>query len=391
MKFILSTTVALALFGHSYASAQTEAEADNPAPVSDVEMVDAMAKDDMVEVATDVVETAVEEVTDATAEAVEAEVVEAAVDDVTDATVEGIDADADAEVMDTGADAEVVEADADVAEEMPTPEAASDVAPEEAADVVSEEATESDTAAATEEATVVPAPEPREEYLPGYDFSEALISHVLTDQASIYLDQFIEALENGEDRRSTLLMQKLDVLRLTHAGYAAVDLTDSDNAAAALRGLQAHWQSLEAASQAIDEGTIEGIVGRTMLSLTDYLDDDFMPRLETLRAADDLAASDVSPNGLYLNFLGLQSMMDFEASAEYSTVRLFDSLPNADDIEDKIAASRQKLEPMRRLAVDVRKGLLTDEKQATYKDQLSALADEIKAFSAFLRSSVTEQ
>ncbi|MDA8553255.1 hypothetical protein N9L14_02530 [Alphaproteobacteria bacterium] len=379
MKFILSTTVALALFGHSYASAQTEAEADNPAPVSDVEMVDAMAKDDMVEVATDVVETAVEEVTDATAEAVEAEVVEAAVDDVTDATVEGIDADADAEVMDTGADAEVVEADADVAEEMPTPEAASDVAPEEAADVVSEEA------------TVVPAPEPREEYLPGYDFSEALISHVLTDQASIYLDQFIEALENGEDRRSTLLMQKLDVLRLTHAGYAAVDLTDSDNAAAALRDLQAHWQSLEAASQAIDEGTIEGIVGRTMLSLTDYLDDDFMPRLETLRAADDLAASDVSPNGLYLNFLGLQSMMDFEASAEYSTVRLFDSLPNADDIEDKIAASRQKLEPMRRLAVDVRKGLLTDEKQATYKDQLSALADEIKAFSAFLRSSVTEQ
>ena len=391
MKFILSTTVALALFGHSYASAQTEAEADNPAPVSDVEMVDAMVKDDMVEVATDVVETAVEEVTDATAEAVEAEVVEAAVDDVTDATVEGIDADADAEVMDTGADAEVVEADADVAEEMPTPEAASDVAPEEAADVVSEEATESDTAAATEEATVVPAPEPREEYLPGYDFSEALISHVLTDQASIYLDQFIEALENGEDRRSTLLMQKLDVLRLTHAGYAAVDLTDSDNAAAALRDLQAHWQSLEAASQAIDEGTIEGIVGRTMLSLTDYLDDDFMPRLETLRAADDLAASDVSPNGLYLNFLGLQSMMDFEASAEYSTVRLFDSLPNADDIEDKIAASRQKLEPMRRLAVDVRKGLLTDEKQATYKDQLSALADEIKAFSAFLRSSVTEQ
>ena len=379
MKFILSTTVALALFGHSYASAQTEAEADNPAPVSDVEMVDAMAKDDMVEVATDVVETAVEEVTDATAEAVEAEVVEAAVDDVTDATVEGIDADADAEVMDTGADAEVVEADADVAEEMPTPEAASDVAPEEAADVVSEEA------------AVVPAPEPREEYLPGYDFSEALISHVLTDQASIYLDQFIEALENGEDRRSTLLMQKLDVLRLTHAGYAAVDLTDSDNAAAALRDLQAHWQSLEAASQAIDEGTIEGIVGRTMLSLTDYLDDDFMPRLETLRAADDLAASDVSPNGLYLNFLGLQSMMDFEASAEYSTVRLFDSLPNADDIEDKIAASRQKLEPMRRLAVDVRKGLLTDEKQATYKDQLSALADEIKAFSAFLRSSVTEQ
>jgi len=379
MKFILSTTVALALFGHSYASAQTEAEADNPAPVSDVEMVDAMVKDDMVEVATDVVETAVEEVTDATAEAVEAEVVEAAVDDVTDATVEGIDADADAEVMDTGADAEVVEADADVAEEMPTPEAASDVAPEEAADVVSEEA------------TVVPAPEPREEYLPGYDFSEALISHVLTDQASIYLDQFIEALENGEDRRSTLLMQKLDVLRLTHAGYAAVDLTDSDNAAAALRDLQAHWQSLEAASQAIDEGTIEGIVGRTMLSLTDYLDDDFMPRLETLRAADDLAASDVSPNGLYLNFLGLQSMMDFEASAEYSTVRLFDSLPNADDIEDKIAASRQKLEPMRRLAVDVRKGLLTDEKQATYKDQLSALADEIKAFSAFLRSSVTEQ
>ena len=388
MKFILSTTVALALFGHSYASAQTEAEADNPAPVSDVEMVDAMAKDDMVEVATDVVETAVEEVTDATAEAVEAEVVEAAVDDVTDATVEGIDADADAEVMDadadaevmdTGADAEVVEADADVAEEMPTPEAASDVAPEEAADVVSEEA------------AVVPAPEPREEYLPGYDFSEALISHVLTDQASIYLDQFIEALENGEDRRSTLLMQKLDVLRLTHAGYAAVDLTDSDNAAAALRDLQAHWQSLEAASQAIDEGTIEGIVGRTILSLTDYLDDDFMPRLETLRAADDLAASDVSPNGLYLNFLGLQSMMDFEASAEYSTVRLFDSLPNADDIEDKIAASRQKLEPMRRLAVDVRKGLLTDEKQATYKDQLSALADEIKAFSAFLRSSVTEQ
>ena len=379
MKFILSTTVALALFGHSYASAQTEAEADNPAPVSDVEMVDAMVKDDMVEVATDVVETAVEEVTDATAEAVEAEVVEAAVDDVTDATVEGIDADADAEVMDTGADAEVVEADADVAEEMPTPEAASDVAPEEAADVVSEEA------------TVVPAPEPREEYLPGYDFSEALISHVLTDQASIYLDQFIEALENGEDRRSTLLMQKLDVLRLTHAGYAAVDLTDSDNAAAALRDLQAHWQSLEAASQAIDEGTIEGIVGRTMLSLTDYLDDDFMPRLETLRAADGLAASDVSPNGLYLNFLGLQSMMDFEASAEYSTVRLFDSLPNADDIEDKIAASRQKLEPMRRLAVDVRKGLLTDEKQATYKDQLSALADEIKAFSAFLRSSVTEQ
>lgn len=379
MKFILSTTVALALFGHSYASAQTEAEADNPAPVSDVEMVDAMVKDDMVEVATDVVETAVEEVTDATAEAVEAEVVEAAVDDVTDATVEGIDADADAEVMDTGADAEVVEADADVAEEMPTPEAASDVAPEEAADVVSEEA------------AVVPAPEPREEYLPGYDFSEALISHVLTDQASIYLDQFIEALENGEDRRSTLLMQKLDVLRLTHAGYAAVDLTDSDNAAAALRDLQAHWQSLEAASQAIDEGTIEGIVGRTMLSLTDYLDDDFMPRLETLRAADDLAASDVSPNGLYLNFLGLQSMMDFEASAEYSTVRLFDSLPNADDIEDKIAASRQKLEPMRRLAVDVRKGLLTDEKQATYKDQLSALADEIKAFSAFLRSSVTEQ
>ena len=379
MKFILSTTVALALFGHSYASAQTEAEADNPAPVSDVEMVDAMVKDDMVEVATDVVETAVEEVTDATAEAVEAEVVEAAVDDVTDATVEGIDADADAEVMDTGADAEVVEADADVAEEMPTPEAASDVAPEEAADVVSEEA------------TVVPAPEPREEYLPGYDFSEALISHVLTDQASIYLDQFIEALENGEDRRSTLLIQKLDVLRLTHAGYAAVDLTDSDNAAAALRDLQAHWQSLEAASQAIDEGTIEGIVGRTILSLTDYLDDDFMPRLETLRAADDLAASDVSPNGLYLNFLGLQSMMDFEASAEYSTVRLFDSLPNADDIEDKIAASRQKLEPMRRLAVDVRKGLLTDEKQATYKDQLSALADEIKAFSAFLRSSVTEQ
>jgi len=379
MKFILSTTVALALFGHSYASAQTEAEADNPAPVSDVEMVDAMAKDDMVEVATDVVETAVEEVTDATAEAVEAEVVEAAVDDVTDATVEGIDADADAEVMDTGADAEVVEADADVAEEMPTPEAASDVAPEEAADVVSEEA------------TVVPASEPREDYLPGYDFSEALISHVLTDQASIYLDQFIEALENGEDRRSTLLMQKLDVLRLTHAGYAAVDLTDSDNAAAALRDLQAHWQSLEAASQAIDEGTIEGIVGRTILSLTDYLDDDFMPRLETLRAADDLAASDVSPNGLYLNFLGLQSMMDFEASAEYSTVRLFDSLPNADDIEDKIAASRQKLEPMRRLAVDVRKGLLTDEKQATYKDQLSALADEIKAFSAFLRSSVTEQ
>jgi|GEM_PF-2435698 len=388
MKFILSTTVALALFGHSYASAQTEAEADNPAPVSDVEMVDAMVKDDMVEVATDVVETAVEEVTDATAEAVEAEVVEAAVDDVTDATVEGIDADADAEVMDadadaevmdTGADAEVVEADADVAEEMPTPEAASDVAPEEAADVVSEEA------------AVVPAPEPREEYLPGYDFSEALISHVLTDQASIYLDQFIEALENGEDRRSTLLMQKLDVLRLTHAADAAVDLTDSDNAAAALRDLQAHWQSLEAASQAIDEGTIEGIVGRTILSLTDYLDDDFMPRLETLRAADDLAASDVSPNGLYLNFLGLQSMMDFEASAEYSTVRLFDSLPNADDIEDKIAASRQKLEPMRRLAVDVRKGLLTDEKQATYKDQLSALADEIKAFSAFLRSSVTEQ
>ena len=379
MKFILSTTVALALFGHSYASAQTEAEADNPAPVSDVEMVDAMVKDDMVEVATDVVETAVEEVTDATAEAVEAEVVEAAVDDVTDATVEGIDADADAEVMDTGADAEVVEADADVAEEMPTPEAASDVAPEEAADVVSEEA------------TVVPAPEPREEYLPGYDFSEALISHVLTDQASIYLDQFIEALENGEDRRSTLLMQKLDVLRLTHAGYAAVDLTDSDNAAAALRDLQAHWQSLEAASQAIDEGTIEGIVGRTMLSLTDYLDDDFMPRLETLRAADDLAASDVSPNGLYLNFLGLQSMMDFEASAEYSTVRLFDSLPNAGEFDDKIASSRQKLEPMRRLAVDVRKGLLTDEKQATYKDQLSALADEIKAFSAFLRSSVTEQ
>ena len=205
------------------------------------------------------------------------------------------------------------------------------------------------------------------------------------------MDQFIEALENGEDRRSTLLMQKLDVLRLTHAGYAAVDLTDSDNAAAALRDLQAHWQSLEAASQAIDEGTIEGIVGRTMLSLTDYLDDDFMPRLETLRAADDLAASDVSPNGLYLNFLGLQSMMVFEASAEYSTVRLFDSLPNAGEFDDKIASSRQKLEPMRRLAVDVRKGLLTDEKQATYKDQLSALADEIKAFSAFLRSSVTEQ
>lgn len=358
MKFILSTTVALALFGHSYASAQTEAEAENPAPVSDVEMVDAMAKDDMVDAAADVVETAVEEVTDATAEAVEAE---------------------------------VVEADADVAEEMPTPEGASDVAPEEAADVVSEEAFESETAAATEEAAVVPAPEPRDEYLPGYDFSEALISHVLTDQASAYLDQFIEALENGEDRRSTLLMQKLDVLRLTHAGYAAIDLTDSENAAAALRDLQAHWQSLEAASQAIDEGTIEGIVGRTMLSLTDYLDDDFMPRLETLRAADDLAASDVSPNGLYLNFLGLQSMMVFEASAEYSTVRLFDSLPNADDIEDKIAASRQKLEPMRRLAVDVRKGLLTDEKQATYKDQLSALADEIKAFSAFLRSSVTEQ
>lgn len=358
MKFILSTTVALALFGHSYASAQTEAEAENPAPVSDVEMVDAMAKDDMVDAAADVVETAVEEATDATAEAVEAE---------------------------------VVEADADVAEEMPAPEGASDVAPEEAADVVSEEAIESETAAATEEAAVVPAPEPRDEYLPGYDFSEALISHVLTDQASAYLDQFIEALENGEDRRSTLLVQKLDVLRLTHAGYAAIDLTDSENAAAALRDLQAHWQSLEAASQAIDEGTIEGIVGRTMLSLTDYLDDDFMPRLETLRAADDLAASDVSPNGLYLNFLGLQSMMVFEASAEYSTVRLFDSLPNADDFEDKIAASRQKLEPMRRLAVDVRKGLLTDEKQATYKDQLSALADEIKAFSAFLRSSVTEQ
>ncbi len=358
MKFILSTTVALALFGHSYASAQTEAEAENPAPVSDVEMVDAMAKDDMVDAAADVVETAVEEATDATAEAVEAE---------------------------------VVEADADVAEEMPAPEGASDVAPEEAADVVSEEAIESETAAATEEAAVVPAPEPRDEYLPGYDFSEALISHVLTDQASAYLDQFIEALENGEDRRSTLLMQKLDVLRLTHAGYAAIDLTDSENAAAALRDLQAHWQSLEAASQAIDEGTIEGTVGRTMLSLTDYLDDDFMPRLETLRAADDLAASDVSANGLYLNFLGLQSMMVFEASAEYSTVRLFDSLPNADDFEDKIAASRQKLEPMRRLAVDVRKGLLTDEKQATYKDQLSALADEIKAFSAFLRSSVTEQ
>jgi len=242
----------------------------------------------------------------------------------------------------------------------------------------------------TPEPVVATSDEVDIEYLPGYDFSEALITHILTEQAISELEKLIRARQTNDDQRSTLILQKLDVMRVTHPGFDKFELEAPDQDIDVLRGLQDSWQALEKSGKAFDGEDILGSVQRTLLVLSDYLDQTYLPRITALAREDDLASSGASASELYMNFLGFQSMLIFDVNLENSTVRLFDALPNLDEFLLHLADARQKLEPVRLLSVEVRKETLTEEKQANYKEQLAILADDIKVFSAFLRSSASD-
>ena len=81
------------------------------------------------------------------------------------------------------------------------------------------------------------AVEPVEDYLAGYDFSEALVSHVLTELATNNVELLIDALESDNERRATLLFHRMDPMRVTHAGYDAFELTDSEDDYTVLRSI----------------------------------------------------------------------------------------------------------------------------------------------------------
>lgn len=230
------------------------------------------------------------------------------------------------------------------------------------------------------------AVEPEEDYLAGYDFSEALVSHVLTELATNNVELLIDALESDNERRATLLFHRMDPMRVTHSGYDAFELTDSEDDYTVLRSINDNWQSLEASSKAIDGEPIEGIVSRTLRNLSNYLDQTYLPRLEALQSAGDLALSGDAALELYMNFLGVQSMLSYDFDDLYTAMQLFDGLPQELTFSEKIRTTRGKIEPMRRLAVEVRKQTLTEEKQATYKEQLAVFADDIAEFSTFMRS-----
>ena len=92
---------------------------------------------------------------------------------------------------------------------------------------------------------------------------------------------------------------------------------------------------------------------------------------------------------LYFTFLGVQSVLQFDAQPKYDTITLYGTLGNAAEISRGLHMVRNRLEAIRRLTVEVRKGTLNAEKQTKYKEQLSVVANEIETFAALLRRSAS--
>ena len=80
----------------------------------------------------------------------------------------------------------------------------------------------------------------------------------------------------------------------------------------------------------------------------------------------------------------MQTVLELNAQAKYDTITLYDTLANSSEIAKGINKTRVRLETIRRLMVDVRKGTLTAEKQTMYREQLDGVADEIETFAALL-------
>ena len=118
--------------------------------------------------------------------------------------------------------------------------------------------------------------------------------------------------------------------------------------------------------------------------VSDYLTDRYLPKLAELKQAEDMTQSTISAAELYVNFLGVQTILELNAQAKYDTITLYGSLANAVEIAQGINQVRSRLETVRRLMVDVRKGSLTAEKQTMYREQLDGVVDEIETFAALL-------
>lgn len=243
--------------------------------------------------------------------------------------------------------------------------------------------------AATETATVQPEVLAREEYSPGYDFNSALASHVIVEQTAGVLDELIEAIQEGSDRRAMSLINSLDVLSLAFPEFDHKALSASAENVGDLNLLKEKWLTINGETEAYDLGPTDGVVGRSLVMLSDYLNDVYSPRLQNLLAAEDLAQSNTSPLHLYFTFLGVQSVLQFDAQPKYDTITLYGTLGNAAEISRGLHMVRNRLEAIRRLTVEVRKGTLNAEKQTKYKEQLSVVANEIETFAALLRRSAS--
>lgn len=241
-------------------------------------------------------------------------------------------------------------------------------------------------AASAQEAEASPQ---REEYSPGYDFNAALASHVIVEQTAGILDDLMEATQQGSDRRASSLLHSLDVLSLAFPEFDHVALSASAQDPADLSRIKEKWLAADGETKGHDLSPTDGVVGRALVMVSDYLTDVYLPRLTELREAEDPAQAEVSPANLYLHFLGVQTIIALDAEPKYDTISLYGTLDNAAEIAKGLNLARKRLEAVRRLMVEVRKGTLTPEKQDIYKEQLSVVADEIQTFATLLRRSAS--
>ena len=233
------------------------------------------------------------------------------------------------------------------------------------------------------------ATDEREAYSPGYDFTSALASHVVVEQTAGILDDLIMARQEGVDRLADNLLQSLDVLSLAFPPFASFEFSDPASDAMSLEALKEEWNALNGLTQTYDLGPTEGVVNRALGMVSDYLTDRYLPKLAELKQAEDMAQSTISAAELYVNFLGVQTILELNAQAKYDTITLYGSLANAVEIAQGINRVRSRLETVRRLMVDVRKGSLTAEKQTMYREQLDGVVDEIETFAALLGRTAT--
>lgn len=261
--------------------------------------------------------------------------------------------------------------------------AASSVGAQTAPASSSTDQTQSDTTAEQGDAAESP-------YSEGYDFSAALLSHALLEQIETIIGRVIDARQNGSQWRAESMMHSLHMFSLVYPELAEFEFVEPEQDAAALKALAERVKQENGETESYDLGPTEGVDTRWMTLVSDYLENVYVPDVQSLVSAKDLESADVGPVALYMRLVGMSSIIQLNVSSEYDALTLFDGVANSDEILSGMLNLRSVAEPLRQLMVEVRRDTLTPEQLPEYQNHLRGLIDEVESWSGILRRSVSD-